>query len=168
MAKCRFCGKEHRYGRREALRAQAATPGRLRRLVAGLSAAQLRRRPAPRKWSIQEIALHLADVEIANGFRYRKAVAEPGSTLTPYDQDRWADGLNYRRLNLRAALEVFAALRKAHLLLLRGLSARQWRGWARHPEYGRYELGAVFLHMASHDLNHLEQIRALRRRWLRG
>ncbi len=40
-----------------------STPAKLRRELAGLGAKQLRARPAPGKWSIQEILAHLADVE---------------------------------------------------------------------------------------------------------
>jgi len=36
-------------------------PGTLRKLVKGLSEAELSRRPAPGKWSIKEIVAHLAD-----------------------------------------------------------------------------------------------------------
>lgn len=167
MTKCKLCGKVHSFGRGRAFRIQASTPGRLARLLRGLRAEQLRRRPAPKQWSIREIALHLCDTELAYGFRYRKILAEPGSLLTPFDQDRWADGLAYRRQDLKAALAAFAGLRKAHLALLRGLSPRQWRQWGRHPEYpGRFVLEPVFIHLAAHDRNHLGQIRALRRRWL--
>ncbi|MFQ5926524.1 MAG: DinB family protein [Terriglobia bacterium] len=166
MRKCQLCGEVHAFGRRQAFRIQAATPAKLKRLLRGLSARALQRRPAPRKWSLQEIAVHLFDVELAYGFRYRKILAEPGSLITPFDQNRWADGLDYRHQNLRAVLDAFAALRRAHLALLAGLSAQQWRRAARHPEYrGRYVLEPAFIHLAAHDLNHLHQARALRRRW---
>lgn len=165
---CRLCGKVHGFGRRQALHIQAATTGKLRRLLAGLSARNLRRRPASRKWSLQEIATHLLDCEIVYGFRYRKILAEPGSLIGPFDQERWADGLGYRRQNLRATLDAFASLRNAHLKLLASLPARHWRRWARHPEYKgyRYALEPAFVHLAAHDLSHLSQVRALRRRWL--
>lgn len=167
MKKCWLCGKVHGYSRREAFRIHAATPAKLRRLVKGLTRAQLRRRPSPRKWSISEIALHLADVEITFGFRLRKIIAEPGGLIAPMDQERWADGLHYREQDPRLALDTFAALRKSNLALFARLSKKQWRQWARHPEYPRlrYQLEPVFIHLASHDLNHLGQIAALRRRW---
>jgi len=167
VKKCWLCGKAHNYSRREALRLQAATPAKLRRLVKGLSRAQLRRRPAPRKWSIQEIAQHLTDVEISFSFRLRKIIAEPGGLIAPFDQERWAEELRYRDQDLRMALNTFATLRKNNLALFSRLSNKQWLQWARHPEYPRlrYRLEPVFIHLASHDLNHLGQIAALRRRW---
>ncbi len=166
MAACFLCGKKHPFNRRGAFHIQAATPAKLRRLVAGLSPAQLRRRPAPRKWSIQDIAIHLLDVELTYGFRFRRIVAEPGRLLVPFDQDRWADVLAYRKQDLRATLDAFASLRKANLKLLASLKPPQWRRAGKHQEYGRYPLEPVFLHLAAHDLNHLEQVRALRSHWL--
>lgn len=166
MSKCKLCGQVHPFGRRQAFRIQAATPAKLRRLLAGLSARRLRQRPAPKKWSLQEIAIHLLDCEIAYGFRYRKILAEPGSLLLPFDQNRWAQGLDYRRQDLRVTLDAFVGLRKAHLKLLTGIGAKQWRRSARHPEYKHpYRLEPAFIHLAAHDLNHLSQIRTLRRRW---
>jgi len=74
--------------KRGALRVQAATPARLRRAMAGLSRTALAWRPAPGEWSIQEIVCHLADVEVVNGWRYRMILAQSGSRLTAFDQDR--------------------------------------------------------------------------------
>src|SRR5215204_2289761 len=43
---------------------QAAAPEKLAALTAGMSAEALARRPGPDKWSIQELAAHLADDEL--------------------------------------------------------------------------------------------------------
>ncbi|MGH9862140.1 MAG: DinB family protein [Candidatus Acidiferrales bacterium] len=168
MTKCRLCGQVHRITRRQAQRLQAATPAKLRRLTSGLTPRQLTRRPKPRKWSIQEIALHLHDVELAFAFRYRVILAEPGGVLTPFDGDHWANRLHYRRQNLRAALETFTTLRREHLAMLSRLTTKQWQQWAKHTEFPgyRYRLEPAFIHLAAHDLSHLAQIRTLRRRWL--
>jgi hypothetical protein len=48
------------------LKIQAATPKKLGRLIGRASAAKLRKRPAPGKWSAAEIVAHLADCEIAS------------------------------------------------------------------------------------------------------
>jgi DinB superfamily len=39
---------------------------------------ELIRRPAPEKWSIAEIVAHLADAELAMGWRLRNMLATPG------------------------------------------------------------------------------------------
>ena len=65
----------------EPLKVLAATPKKLDRLVAQASAAKLRKRPAPDKWSVIEILAHLADVEIVVGWRVRSILGAPGTAV---------------------------------------------------------------------------------------
>ncbi len=146
-----------------ALRVQAATPARLRRAMAGVSRADLARRPAPGKWSIKEIICHLADVEVVNGWRYRMILAQPGSNLTAFDQDRWADETDYRRQNPALALETFTALRRRHVALMRATPRSAWTRFGVHEERGRLSFHDLVDWIAAHDLNHLAQVARLRR-----
>jgi uncharacterized damage-inducible protein DinB len=156
-----MCREAHwRLGRGSVLGSLAAAPRRLAGAVRGASVARLARRPAPKEWSVVEVLAHLLDAEITLGFRIRKAVAEPGSALVAWDQDKWAAGLNHRRAGARALLATFAALRADTLALLRRLSPAQRRAGGTHPEYGRLRVDQLLAHWAEHDLNHLQQIRA--------
>jgi len=71
------------------LQLQAAAPRKLERLLKGVSAAKLRKRPAPNKWSIAEIICHLADSELVGAVRMRLILGAPGTPITPFDQDVW-------------------------------------------------------------------------------
>ena len=51
------------------VKVQSATNKKLVRLIEGVPAAKLRKRPAPEKWSVADILAHLADVEIVIGRR---------------------------------------------------------------------------------------------------
>lgn len=146
-----------------ALRVQAATPARLRRAMAGVSRADLARRPAPGKWSIKEIICHLADVEVVNGWRYRMILAQSGSPLTAFDQERWADEMAYRRQNPALALEAFTALRRRHVALMRATPRSAWTRFGVHEERGRLSFHDLVDWIAAHDLNHLAQVARLRR-----
>jgi len=53
---------------KQPLAVQAATAKKLEKLIKGVPAAKLRKRPAPDKWSVSEILAHLADAEIVVGF----------------------------------------------------------------------------------------------------
>ena len=59
-------------GERDPVEVIAQTPGRLAQKIEGLSAAEIEARPAPGKWSVREIVAHLADCEIAFGFRMHR------------------------------------------------------------------------------------------------
>lgn len=152
-------------GRQDPVKMQATLPGKLARAVRGLKPAQLRRRPRPGKWSIQEIVAHLADTELVYGFRLRMMLAQPGSPLQAYDQDKWAKNLAYRRLPLARLLERVRVVREENLRLLRSVP-RRWRSrYGMHTERGQESVGRTLLLLAGHDVNHLRQIHAIRRQF---
>jgi len=59
-------------------------------LTSGLSADEVAQRPAPDKWSIQELAAHLADDELVGAYRIRMILSFPGTAIEAFDQDIWA------------------------------------------------------------------------------
>jgi len=148
-------------GGKDPLRVQAATPGRIRKLVRGLPARKLKRRPAPGKWSIAEILAHLADAELVGGNRIRTILGAPGAKIQAFDQDDWARAMRYREQDARQSLETFCVLRERNLALLRSLTPRQWKQYGMHQERGKETVARVVEMFAGHDLNHLKQIERL-------
>src|SRR5258706_8513908 len=67
--------------------------------------------PAPGKWSIRQIMGHLADAELVGAHRFRVIIAEDRPTLTAYDQDAWAEKLDYARRKPTQFLDTFRRLR---------------------------------------------------------
>jgi DinB superfamily len=158
-ATCPLCRESHhRLGGAPVVASLAAGPRRIARAVARGRGRRLRRRPAPRAWSVVEILAHLLDAEITLGFRIRKAAAEPGRALVAWDQEKWTAGLRHRRADPRVTLAAFAALRADTVALIRRLTAAQRRAGGTHPEYGRLRIDQLLDHWAEHDLLHLEQI----------
>ena len=92
------------------------TPQRLEGYLLGFFEPDFERSYAPGKWTAREILAHLADVELALGFRLRQAVAEERYRPQPFDQDLWAQ--RYARLEPSLAAETFRALRAWNLALL--------------------------------------------------
>ena len=152
-------------GRQDPFKMQAAAPAKLARAVRGLRPAELRRRPRPGKWSIQEIVGHLADTEIVYGFRLRMMLAQPGSPIQAYDQDKWAKNLAYRRLPMKRLLERVRLLREENLRLLKSVPRSWWNRYGVHSERGHESVKRTLLLLAGHDVNHLNQIRAIRRQF---
>lgn len=143
-----------------------SAPGRLEKLVKGMKAADLKRRPARGKWSIHEQIGHMADVESAFGWRFRRAIGEPGKGVEGFDQDAWAEKMEYRKMPARALLESYRALRAAnvHLLTHAPKKAREG-GYIVHPERGRQTVERQAVLLAGHDVNHLLQMRNIRARF---
>lgn len=141
---------------------QAAAPEKLASLVDGLSAEQLARRPAPQKWSIQEIVAHLADDELVGGYRLRMILSSSGTPIQAFDQDVWARVGRYDGIEVRSSLELFRVLRRANLALLRSLDPAEWEMFGVHAERGVETVRDIAMYFAGHDINHFKQIEAIR------
>lgn len=149
-------------GARDPIRVQRGTPAALERRLRGLSRSALTRRPAPDKWSIGEIVAHMADAELAMGWRLRGMLATPGVALAWWDQDAWADRLAYTAGPVRAALTLFRELRRANLRLLASVPRAWWdECYGVHERRGRQTVRQFVALEAAHDLNHLRQIDAI-------
>src|SRR5574341_699148 len=148
-------------GRRDPLAVAAATPARIVSLIRGLTPRQLARRPAPGKWSIQEIISHLADTEMVMGCRARWIAFEDHPTLVPFDQEKWAAGRAREKEPLAETLERFRVMRRSQLRLFRRASKTDFRRTGFHPERGEVTLQVQLETLAGHDLNHLAQIQRL-------
>ena len=143
---------------KDVMKVHAQTPKKLVRMIAGASPAKLRKRPAPDKWSINEIIAHLADVEMVGGFRIRLILGAPGTTIVGFDQDAWASSGYYQKRDPRQSLEQFRILREANLRLLKLLTPEQWKQYGMHTERGQESVQHIVRMFAGHDLNHLQQI----------
>jgi len=140
------------------LKIQGATAGKLGRLIGRASAAKLRKRPAPGKWSAAEILAHLADCEIVVGWRMRQVLGAPGTPIQPFDQDSWAASGHYERRDARKSLEQFRAAREGNLALLKSLTPEQWKHHGMHAERGVETIEHIVRMMAGHDVNHSKQV----------
>jgi hypothetical protein len=135
----------------------AATPGELAGRTRTLTPEAANRSPAPGKWSVRQIVCHLADTEIAFGFRLRQGLAEQDHVIQPFDQDRWAE--RYDAYDLASALELFTQLRRWNLLLVKSLAPADFARPLSHPERGAMTYRTLVETMAGHDLNHLAQLK---------
>lgn len=147
----------------EPLRVLAATPRRLERLLDELGLERAAAAPSPGKWSAREIVCHLADCELAFGFRLRQALAEKDHVIQPFDQEKWA--ANYSAYEMRDALTTFGALRNWNLALLRSLSPEMHSKPVTHPERGAMTFHTIVETMAGHDLNHLGQLESIAKKF---
>jgi hypothetical protein len=146
---------------KDPLSVQASTPKVLARLIQRATAAQVRKRPAPDKWSVGEILAHLADSEIVTGWRLRSILGAPGAAIAAYDQEAWAAAGRYQKRDPRKSLEQFRVLREANLALLKSLTPEQWKHSGMHAERGEEPIERLAQMVAGHDINHVEQIESI-------
>ena|SRR5579863_437991 len=146
---------------RDPLAMQGEAAATLGRLIEAVPDEALRRRPRPGKWSVVEILAHLAEDELVTSWRYRQMLASDGGPLAAFHQDLWAEWGAYDGWNPVEALGLFTLLRQANLRMLRRLDESQWRRSGVHQERGPMTVADLARHMAGHDINHIEQIRAI-------
>ena len=139
------------------------TPVDLANLVAGLPVSDLTRREAPGKWSMIQVMRHLADSEIVVAYRFRRIVAEDRPTIHGYDQDLWAERLDYEHADLGETLGEIRALRRGNLRLIRSLDAGTRQRAGVHSERGEESIEHLVRVYAGHDLLHLNQLTWIRK-----
>jgi len=137
-----------------------STPAKLQQHFDRLGPQGLKKTYAPGKWTAGQILCHLADAELAIGFRTRQAVTEPNHRIQPFDQDSWARG--YPRQDAAAALKACIALRGWNLSFWRTLGPEDFARMAFHPERGNESVETIIKLLAGHDLNHLAQLEQIR------
>jgi DinB superfamily len=136
--------------------AQAATPARIRRLVAD-AGPDLRTRPEPAEWSVLECIGHVVDGELVSSGRYRWIVAHDEPDLVGYDQDRWVDRLRHGEDDVDELLALFEALRAANLAMWRRSTEAERARVGMHRERGPESYDLTFRLIAGHDRIHLDQ-----------
>jgi uncharacterized damage-inducible protein DinB len=150
---------------RDPIRLMKSGPAKVARAVRGLRAAQLRKRPAKGKWCIAEILGHLVDTEVVYGYRYRLALSQPGSPIQGYDQHTWTQELRHVRRSPARMLEQIQTLRRVNLDLVQSMPRKMWERYGRHTERGNESVRRTLELIAGHDLNHLDQIVAIKKKY---
>jgi DinB superfamily len=142
----------------------SSTPEKVRREIHDLSPRHMRTRPAPDKWSIQEILAHLDDVEEV-GMRARVAamIEQHEPTLSPFDQEARIVEMKYRKKDPLASLAHLTRQRHANVKWLRTLRPGQLRRRGVHESVGDITAGEMIHEWAFHDLGHLKQILEVKR-----
>ncbi len=151
--------------RAEMLLSYARGPALLRDALRTCPEEALEFKPGPGKWSVRDIVFHLAESELHGYARARFIMAEPGVTILPFDQDRWAACLDVGAHPLDEALDLFRLLRELMARQLRGASEETWRQSIRHPERGDINLDKWLAIYEGHLKTHLAQIQRTLEAW---
>jgi DinB superfamily len=133
-------------------------PKRLRAALATVPPAALQWQPRPGEWSAHEIVCHCADSESHASLRIRTLIAQPEPVLMGYDQERWAQVLDYHAHPVDAALAVVDAVRASTAALLGRLGEAAWSRAGRHTESGAYTAEDWLRIYAAHVHDHAGQI----------
>ena len=146
---------------RDPVAMQREAPATIAQLLRNVPAAKLNAAPAPGKWSITQIVMHLAEDELTSTWRYRQMLEHNTPDLPGFDQDLWARLSDYASWDPLDALAMFRLLREANLKMFAQLTPEQWERQGIHVERGKLTVHGLCRHMAAHDINHIGQIRRI-------
>ena len=118
--------------------------------------------PAPGKWSIRQIIAHLADAEMVMAHRFRQVIAEKNPTIVAFDQDAWAQNLDYARRKPKHSLETFRRVRAENYELLKELPEGAYARAGNHTERGPLTLLQIVEGAAQHAESHARQMQEIR------
>lgn len=119
---------------------------------------ELARSYAPGKWSVRFLLHHLADSEAVLSERIRRTISEPRPVLWAYNQDAWANGLDYSQMPLDLSRMIYEANRAGIIHLASQHYDRSGHLEFIHSETGLRTLKDEFDKVAAHNDHHLNQI----------
>ncbi len=117
-------------------------------------------RPAPDRWTIHEIVVHIADSEANSYVRCRRLLAEPGSAVMGYDEWQWAKALDYHAQSTAEAVELFRWLRRLSYRLIKYQPEEDWANTVQHTESGLMNLDQWLDTYDRHIPDHIAQMQA--------
>lgn len=122
-------------------------------------------RPAPDRWTIQEIVVHITDSEVNSFIRARRAIAEPGSTVLDYDESQWAKALHYHEQSAEDAVQLFKWLRGNTYKIIKNLPESVWAQTIEHSVSGTMTLDNWLEIYTNHVPNHIAQMEEVFNDW---
>ena len=117
-------------------------------------------KPKSDGWNARQVIHHLADSESQSLARLKRLIAEPGTTIQGYDENKWAQSatLGYTDLPIENSLALFKASRAASLEIIKRLDLEQLSNAGIHTESGAYDLRKWLKTYTNHPKDHTEQL----------
>ncbi len=139
-----------------------AGSGVVEALFRGVDAEQAVWKPAPERWSLIEVAVHLLDEECED-FRVRLGLLlnNPGRPWPPIDPEGWVRQREYAKRDLAATVRAFVDERASSIAWLRTLVGPDWRATYEHPALGSLNAGDLLASWVAHDSLHVRQVAGL-------
>jgi DinB superfamily len=121
------------------------------------------------KWTVRQIIAHVSDSEFVNLWRFLRAVAEPGSSVEPFEENDWAKRLDYAARPAEVSRDLFLTARNTIIHYVKTLPEDRLMTPCKHPEKGELDGWRWARLNAGHCEHHLGQIEAARagKPWVR-
>lgn len=137
-----------------------AAPGIIIGLVREVPRQNLKRRPAPNKWSAHEHACHISSGRGHALFlsRLELMLSDPHPQIKSMQPSPEEEAGSYLDVDLDEALSQYVRERAQTVKRLRELSPEDWQRTAEHEAFSHYSVHIMFRHMLIHEMFHAYRI----------
>jgi hypothetical protein len=140
----------------------ASTPAKMREAVGKLTAKQLDTPYREGGWTARQVVHHVPESHMNAYIRFKLALTETNPVIKPYDEAAWTRLNDVAVAPIEASLALLESLHERWVVLMRGLSAGDWRKRYIHPEYGQartleYTL-ALYAWHGEHHIAHVNSV----------
>jgi hypothetical protein len=135
-----------------------AAPGLIIGLVREVPPQNLKRRPAPNKWSAHEHACHISTGHETFLSRLELMLSNPHPQIKSMEPSPDEEAGSLLSVDLDAALSGYVRERALVVRRLKELSAKDWQRTAEHEAFSHYSVHIMFRHMLMHEMLHAYRI----------
>ena len=135
-----------------------SAPGIIIGLVREVPPHNLKRRPAPNKWSVHEHACHIAIGDAAFLSRLELMLSNPHPRIKSMVTSPDEEAGSLLSLDLDDALGLYVQERARVVKRLKELSDEDWQRTAEHEAFSHYSVYIMFRHLLVHEMFHAYRI----------
>lgn len=135
-----------------------AAPGIIIGLVREVAPENLKRRPAPGKWSAHEHACHVSTGHDVFLSRLELMLSDPFPHIRSMEPSPEENAGSLLSADLEEALNSYVLERAGTISRLKELSPADWQRTAQHEAFSHYSVYIMFRHMLMHEMLHAYRI----------
>ncbi len=133
--------------------------------IENLDEAQLNTPYRPGGWTINQVVHHVADSHMNAYVRLKLALTEDNPTISPYDENLWAELPDVQQVPLNVSVTLLHALHRRWVTLLEHLREEDWTRTYYHPvNKEQMSVWQMTNQYNWHGSHHAEQIITLKKR----
>lgn len=135
-----------------------AAPGIIIGLVREVAPENLKRRPAPSRWSAHEHACHISTGHDVFLSRLELMLSDPLPQIRSMEPSPDEKGGSLLSVDLDEALSRYVRERAGTIERLKELAPTDWQRTAEHEAFSHYSVYIMFRHMLMHEMFHAYRI----------
>lgn len=139
----------------------AQTPSILSGLIERTPKKHITERRVEGKWSIHEQVCHLVDAQKILSDRFKRFEIERNPWIKAHNPDGDQPEDYYAQMNMEEQLQMFPAIRKKLVDLLKGYDEEYWSLQGKHDAFEPYSTRILLMHSINVDYAHMWSIEQL-------